>query len=286
MYCNERIYSVWFWFVCSFPTFTLSHSGTYANAQATTHTFTHTQAHAQWCYSFYSGVEVFSQYSIGSCTYVYFVMTLASYDWIFVFFPVQFTHASHTHIQSNIHETYVRFCSLLLLFVFRLFFVRTACNYGFKPVTIHNFFSFGFDEFLFLHALKQSTTGTNEWGKKQPTCWTTINHTTYACTHNELHNFDDSHNFWFCDEWKAKPLIVWLEFYWIVAVWIALDFNNLWSTNCNMCWNVAICGVWLLSHVTLYWFMHWMRVLDATEAIQTYAVEWSSLWVGSNSFNS
>lgn len=169
------------------------------------HTHSHTQAHAQWCYSFYSGVEVFPQYSIGSCTYVYFVMTLASYDWIFVFFSCAiYTRVAHSHTIKYSWNV----CSFLFpssTFCISPFFVRTACNYGLKPVTIHNFFLFDFDEFLFLHALKQSTTGTNEWGKKQPTCWTTINHTTYACTHNELHNFDDSHNFWFCDEWKAKP---------------------------------------------------------------------------------
>lgn len=103
VYCNERIYSVWFWFVCSFSTFTLSHSSTYANAQATIHTRT------MMLFSFYSGVEVFSQYSIGSCTYVYFVMTLASYDWIFVLFSscARYTRRTLTYNQIFIKRMFV-----------------------------------------------------------------------------------------------------------------------------------------------------------------------------------
>lgn len=106
------------------------------------HTHSHTQAHAQWCYSFYSGVEVFSQYSIGSCTYVYFVMTLAlaSYDWIFVFFSCAiYTRVAHSHTIKYSWNV----CSFLFpssTFCILPFFVRTACYYGFKPVTIHNFF--------------------------------------------------------------------------------------------------------------------------------------------------
>lgn len=119
---NECIYSVWFWFVCSFFNIHLSHPNT----------CTHTGSHAQWCYIlFYNGVEVFSQCSIGSCTYMYFVMTLASYDWIFVVFRLCNLHTrrtlAHTYNQIFMKRMFgsLFFLSFFYFLCFPVLFFRS-----------------------------------------------------------------------------------------------------------------------------------------------------------------
>lgn len=170
----------------------------YIHDECTSHN-THTYARTRMLFFFYN-IKSKCFHNIQSVVARTYILSWLLHHMIEFSLLVLFSwdlHASHTphshYIQSNIHETYVRFFLFHLLFVFILF--RIACNYGLKPVTIHNFF---FIWLRWVSLFRETMHCSNELGdKRKPANRTTINHTTYACTHNELHNFDNSHIFRF-----------------------------------------------------------------------------------------